>query len=146
MLRILFLCAALVAPSFVAANDGAIDEVLVTATRRPASSEEISAALTLVGREQAERQKLVSDALADSVGVFLQNTGRHAIGDGAFYRVANDVCLVFAQREQQHLAGLHDGGQADGDRLRGYIFFREEIAGCGSAGDRGTPGSGPGCK
>lgn len=74
MLRILFLCAAVAAPSFVAANDGAIDEVLVTATRRPASSEDISAALTLVDKEQADRQKLVSDALADSVGVFLQQT------------------------------------------------------------------------
>ncbi len=74
MLRVLFLCATLVAPSFVAANDGAIDEVLVTATRRPASSEDISAALTLVDKEQADRQKLVSDALADSVGVFLQQT------------------------------------------------------------------------
>ncbi len=74
MLRILFLCATLVAPSFVAADDGAIDEVLVTATRRPASSEDISAALTVVDKEQADRQKLVSDALADSVGVFLQQT------------------------------------------------------------------------
>lgn len=74
MLRILFLCAALVAPSFAAAEDGAIDEVLVTATRRPASSEDISAALTLIDKEQADRQKLVSDALADSVGVFLQQT------------------------------------------------------------------------
>ena len=74
MLRVLFLCAILVAPSFVAANDATIDEVLVTATRRPASSEDISAALTIVDREQAERQKLISDALAGNVGVFLQQT------------------------------------------------------------------------
>ena len=74
MLRVLFLCATLVAPSFVAANDATIDEVLVTATRRPASSEDISAALTIVDKEQAERQKLISDALAGNVGVFLQQT------------------------------------------------------------------------
>ena len=74
MLRVLFLCATLVAPSLVAANDGAIDEVLVTATRRPASSEDISAALTLVDKEQVDRNKLVSDALAGNVGVFLQQT------------------------------------------------------------------------
>ena len=74
MLRVLFLCAILVAPSLVVANDGAIDEVFVTATRRPASSEDISAALTIVGQDQAERQKLISDALAGNVGVFLQQT------------------------------------------------------------------------
>jgi len=74
MLRVLFLCATLVAPSLVAANDGAIDEVFVTATRRPASSEDISAALTIVDQDQAERQKLISDALAGNVGVFLQQT------------------------------------------------------------------------
>ena len=74
MLRVLFLCATLVAPSLVVANDGAIDEVFVTATRRPASSEDISAALTIVDQDQAERQKLISDALAGNVGVFLQQT------------------------------------------------------------------------
>jgi len=74
MLRVLFPCATLVAPSLVVANDGAIDEVFVTATRRPASSEDISAALTIVDQDQAERQKLISDALAGNVGVFLQQT------------------------------------------------------------------------
>ena len=74
MLRVLFLCATLVAPSLVAASDGAIDEVFVTATRRPASSEDISAALTIVDKDHAEMQKLISDALAGNVGVFLQQT------------------------------------------------------------------------
>jgi len=74
MLRVLFLCAILVAPGFATADDGEIDEVLVTATRRPASSEDISAALSVVDQESIESQKLITDALADNVGAFLQQT------------------------------------------------------------------------
>ena len=74
MLRVLLICATLVAPCLTAADDGAIDEVLVTATRRPASTEDISAALTLVDADRAAQQKLITDALADNVGVFLQQT------------------------------------------------------------------------
>ena len=53
---------------------GGIDEVVVTATRRAISSEEVSSGLTVLGRETIERQKLVTDGLASSVGVFLQQT------------------------------------------------------------------------
>lgn len=74
MLRVLFICATLVAPCFVVADDGEIDEIFVTATRRPASSEDISAALTLVGQDRAQTEKLITDALADNVGVYLQQT------------------------------------------------------------------------
>ena len=74
MLRLLFLCTTLVVPGFATADDGEIDEVLVTATRRPASSEDISAALTVVDQESIETRKLITDALADNVGAFLQQT------------------------------------------------------------------------
>ncbi len=74
MLRVLLISATLVVPGFAAADDGEIDEVLVTATRRPASSEDISSALSLVDRDRAAEQKLLTDALADNVGVYLQQT------------------------------------------------------------------------
>lgn len=51
-----------------------IDEVLVTATRRPAASTQISSALTLIDTQALRDGKLVTDALADSPGVFLQQT------------------------------------------------------------------------
>ena len=58
----------------VAAEQDVLDEVLVTATRRTVSTAEISAALTLVDGASAREQKLLTDALADNVGVFLQQT------------------------------------------------------------------------
>jgi outer membrane cobalamin receptor len=45
-----------------------------TATRREISSEEVSSGLTLVDSEHVRSQKLVTDALASNVGVFLQQT------------------------------------------------------------------------
>jgi outer membrane receptor protein involved in Fe transport len=48
--------------------------VLVTATRRVISNEEVSSGLTLVDSERVQSQKLVTDALASNVGVFLQQT------------------------------------------------------------------------
>lgn len=74
MLRVLLICTTLVVPRITAADDGEIDEVLVTATRRSASAEDISAALTLVDADRARQQKLITDALADNVGVYLQQT------------------------------------------------------------------------
>ena len=74
MLRLLLLMATLVAPLIVAANDSEIDEVVVTATRRAISSEQVSSGLTVVSGEHIEAQKLITDALASSVGVFLQQT------------------------------------------------------------------------
>ncbi len=74
MSRLLLLMAATVAPLIAAAGDNEIEEVLVTATRRAISSEEVSSGLTLVTREQIQAQKLVTDSLASNVGVFLQQT------------------------------------------------------------------------
>jgi len=51
-----------------------MDEVVVTATRRPAASTQISSAVTVIGAESLSRAKLVTDALADNPGVFLQQT------------------------------------------------------------------------
>ncbi len=50
------------------------DEILVTATRRTVSIAEVSSGLTLVDGAAARDQKLVTDALAVEVGVFLQQT------------------------------------------------------------------------
>ena len=74
MSRLLLLLAATVAPLIAAADDNEIEEVLVTATRRVISSEDVSSGLTLVTREQIQAQKLVTDSLASNVGVFLQQT------------------------------------------------------------------------
>jgi outer membrane receptor protein involved in Fe transport len=79
MLRPLLLLAATVAPLTSAAeiseiDAGGIDEVVVTATRRAVSSEDVSSGLTLLGRDMVQAQKLVTDALASSVGVYLQQT------------------------------------------------------------------------
>jgi outer membrane receptor protein involved in Fe transport len=74
MLRLILLLAAVAAPLIGAAETSEIDEVVVTATRRAVSSEEVSSGLTVVGRDDVETQKLVTDALASSVGVFLQQT------------------------------------------------------------------------
>jgi outer membrane receptor protein involved in Fe transport len=51
-----------------------IDEIQVTATRRPTSSENVSAALTAVSTEKIENNKLTTDALAMEPGIFLQQT------------------------------------------------------------------------
>ena len=55
-------------------NDEQIDEVLVTATRRAVSASEISAAVSLIDSELIRPQKLLTDALANNAGVFLQQT------------------------------------------------------------------------
>ena len=51
-----------------------IDEIQVTATRRPVESSEVSAAMTLITAEKIRSGKLITDALAAEVGVFLQQT------------------------------------------------------------------------
>ncbi len=66
--------AASFAPLITAASDSEIDEIVVTATRRAISSEQVSSGLTVVSREDLETQKLITDALASKVGVFLQQT------------------------------------------------------------------------
>lgn len=74
MYRLLLLLAAVVAANVAVADDTEIEEVLVTATRRPVSSAEVSSGLTLVGHEHVQSQKLTTDALASNVGVFFQQT------------------------------------------------------------------------
>jgi len=79
MFRTFVLLAAPLVPLFAVAAEApvgsdAIEEVLVTATRRAASSSEVSAGLTVLLREEIEEQKLITDALAANVGVFLQQT------------------------------------------------------------------------
>lgn len=74
MLRLLLLMAATVAPLITAASESEIDEIVVTATRRAVSSDQVSSGLTLVGGERVAAEKLVTDALASNVGVFLQQT------------------------------------------------------------------------
>ena len=51
-----------------------IDEILVTATRRHVAADEVSAAVSLVDAEAVRGQKLITDALSNSPGVFLQQT------------------------------------------------------------------------
>ncbi|NNC76439.1 MAG: TonB-dependent receptor [Woeseiaceae bacterium] len=57
-----------------------IDEIQVTASRRPVSATKVSAALTVVSGEKISGQKLATDALANEIGVFLQQT---TVGQGA---------------------------------------------------------------
>ena len=61
-------------PATVHGADSQIDEVLVTATRRPVAAAEVSAAVSIVGADDIRSQKLITDALAGSPGVFLQQT------------------------------------------------------------------------
>ena len=51
-----------------------LDEITVTASRRPTGSEDISSALSVIGGQDVLQQKLATDALATSVGVYLQQT------------------------------------------------------------------------
>ncbi len=57
------------------ANDGAaLEEVVVSAARRDVSPQELSAAIGVVETETIRAQKLVTDALSATPGVFLQQT------------------------------------------------------------------------
>ncbi len=55
------------------ANDS-IEEIQVTATRRPISVHEVSSAVAVIGAEEVRAGKLTTDALAAQPGVFLQQT------------------------------------------------------------------------
>jgi len=76
--KFLFACGALVAIAFPALAQvdvtEEIEEIQVTATRRPVSVRNISAALTVVTTEEIARAKLVTDSLAAKPGVFVQQT------------------------------------------------------------------------
>ena len=58
----------------VAQDEEVIDEIQVTATRRPAAVDNVSAALTLISGEKIRNNKLVTDALQAEPGIFLQQT------------------------------------------------------------------------
>lgn len=51
-----------------------IDEVIVTASRRPVALDEISTAVSLVSRDTVLSEKLTTDALANQIGVYVQQT------------------------------------------------------------------------
>ena len=59
---------------FVAVADDTIDEIHVTATRRSVNESEVPSALTVIGANSVQAQKLVTDALSAEVGVYLQQT------------------------------------------------------------------------
>lgn len=70
----LLIAAAQATPNFAVAEGGAIDEVLVTATRRPVSESEISAAVSVIGADEIRTHSLLTDALASGLGTYVQQT------------------------------------------------------------------------
>jgi len=52
----------------------AIEEIVVLATRRETTTRDIPAAVSVVGKSAVQDQKLVTDALRDATGVFVQQT------------------------------------------------------------------------
>ncbi len=64
----------------LAQQDEPIEEIQVTATRRPLAAAKVSAALTVIARQDISRETLATDALANQIGVFLQQT---TVGQGA---------------------------------------------------------------
>lgn len=67
-------CAALSALPAPAVAQDVVEEVQVTATRRPVDVADVSAALTIVSGEEIASGKLTTDSLAAEPGVFLQQT------------------------------------------------------------------------
>ncbi|MEM8816703.1 MAG: TonB-dependent receptor [Pseudomonadota bacterium] len=55
-------------------GEAVIDEVVVTATRRAASTSEIAAAVSVIGAEQVRTGQLAIDALANTPGAYVQQT------------------------------------------------------------------------
>ena len=64
----------LAAMSPVFGQGDTIEEIQVTATRRPVALNEVSAAVTVITTKEIARTKLVTDSLAAKPGVFLQQT------------------------------------------------------------------------
>jgi outer membrane receptor protein involved in Fe transport len=79
-ITLLLAVAATVATPAWADADDPIDEIQVTATRRPLATNRVSAAVTVVPADEINAQKLATDALASELGVFLQQT---TVGQGA---------------------------------------------------------------
>jgi hemoglobin/transferrin/lactoferrin receptor protein len=61
-------------PAAGQAETQTVDEIQVTATRRPATADEVSAALTIISSEEIAGSKLTTDALQSQPGVYLQQT------------------------------------------------------------------------
>ncbi|MEX0708545.1 MAG: TonB-dependent receptor, partial [Woeseia sp.] len=59
---------------------GAIEEIQVTATRRPQATAQVPAAITVIPADDIAGEKLATDALASQLGVFVQQT---TAGQGA---------------------------------------------------------------
>lgn len=68
------------ATNLLAQQDEPIDEIQVTASRRPVAAAKVSAALTIVSAEKVSSATLATDALANEIGVYLQQT---TVGQGA---------------------------------------------------------------
>jgi len=56
------------------ASQLSIDEIVVTATRRPTNIAEVSESLTVIDSDVVRSSILVTDALADGIGLYLQQT------------------------------------------------------------------------
>jgi outer membrane receptor protein involved in Fe transport len=69
-------CAGTLVPAeqLVAQDDDTVEEIQVTATRRPAAVSDVSAALTIITSGEISAGKLMTDSLAAQPGVFLQQT------------------------------------------------------------------------
>jgi len=61
-------------PVFASTTSTEIDEVVVTASRRPVEYGDISAGLSLLNRDSVLSQKLTTDALSSNIGIYLQQT------------------------------------------------------------------------
>lgn len=61
-------------PVLASTTSTEIDEVVVTASRRPVASGDISSGLSLVDRDSVLSQKLTTDALSSNIGIYLQQT------------------------------------------------------------------------
>ncbi len=73
-LPICALAVALAPPAAASSATDDLDEVIVTASRRAVVSAEVSSALSFVRGDEVLNEKLVTDALAKSIGVYLQQT------------------------------------------------------------------------
>jgi len=65
---------AIAAPASAATVLSALEEIIVTATRRPATADDISTSLSLISGDEVRSEKLTTDALSSQIGVFLQQT------------------------------------------------------------------------
>lgn len=60
--------------SLVLAEQVIVDEISVTATRRPTSATDVSSVLSIVSSDAVSAEKLITDSLAGRAGIYLQQT------------------------------------------------------------------------